>query len=188
MKLRPIHLPPVQSFALGNGLGVKLVRHPRVPMATMRLLIRAGSDADPKGREGLADLTAQLLRRGTRKRSARALDEAVERIGGSLAIGCGADWLAMRISAPGVYLEPLLGLLAELIRSPKWDAAEFRSTRARALAELASDRDDPELVADRAIARQVWGAHPYGRAGSGTLASVGRLKRSDVSGYHEEHL
>jgi zinc protease len=188
VNLRPIRLPPVHAWALGNGLNVQLVPHARVPLVAMRMLLRAGSDADPKGREGLADLTAQLLRRGTKRRSARALDEAIEQIGGSLGIGCGADWLALRISAPSAYLDRLLALLAEVIRSPKWDASELRSTRARALAEIASDRDDPEWVVDRALARQVWGLHPYGKDGSGTLASVARIRRSDVAAFHEQWL
>jgi zinc protease len=182
--LRPLRLPPVYRERLANGLEVILVRHGASPLMSARLVIRAGSVCDPPGKEGLADLTAQLLRRGSLRRSAEALDEAVEFVGGSLSVGAAADWLSVRVSGPSVHARQLLDVLAEVIREPRFDGKEVEGARTRTAAELASDRDDAAAIADKAMARHLWGSHPYGNDGSGTPTSVGRLRREDVVAFH----
>src|SRR5215467_2943591 len=57
---RKVNFPPYQMQTLPNGLQVIAVLHHEQPAVSMRLLVRAGSAADPKGRTGLAHVTASL--------------------------------------------------------------------------------------------------------------------------------
>ena len=66
---------------LGNGLKVRTVEHPGVPVVTFVMQINGGLGADPAGREGLASLTADMVDEGTGMLSAIDISDALARIG-----------------------------------------------------------------------------------------------------------
>src|SRR6516165_3345158 len=67
---RSVNFPPYQIQTLPNGLQVIAVLHHEQPAVSMRLLVRAGSAADPQARTGLAHMAAALLDQGTTTQSA----------------------------------------------------------------------------------------------------------------------
>src|SRR6185295_6558636 len=67
---RDVAFPPYEIKTLPNGLEVVVVLHHEQPIVSLRLLVRAGSAADPHDKEGLASLLASLLDQGTTTRSA----------------------------------------------------------------------------------------------------------------------
>src|SRR5688572_26000942 len=67
-----LKLPPIETFQLGNGLEVFVVKSDRVPVMSMHLAIRAGRMHEPRARLGVAELTADMLVKGTKKREALA--------------------------------------------------------------------------------------------------------------------
>src|SRR5262249_51695384 len=66
-----IHLPPHEKVVLKNGLTVLLLEKHGVPIVDFYAVVKTGSTADPAGQEGLAAVTAGLLRKGTRSRTAQ---------------------------------------------------------------------------------------------------------------------
>src|SRR3970040_2060813 len=70
-----------------NGITLLVAERPAIPIVTVRVYVRAGSVFDPPAHAGVATLTAELLTRGTEKRTGNQIDEAIEFVGGSL----GAD-------------------------------------------------------------------------------------------------
>ena len=69
---RDSKFPPYELQTLTNGLQVVAILHHEQPAVTMRLLIRAGTSSDPKGKLGLAHLVASLLDQGTKSKSAES--------------------------------------------------------------------------------------------------------------------
>jgi hypothetical protein len=72
-----LDLPPAQERTLPNGLRLVVVEHHELPVVDAALLVHAGTEADPVGKEGLATLTAALLDEGTATRSALAIADQV---------------------------------------------------------------------------------------------------------------
>src|SRR5262249_48963293 len=132
------------------------------------------------------DFTLRLLRRGTRKRSADALDDAIERVGGSLEAGSFEDFSFLGLTVPVPHLLGLIDVLAEMIHSPAFPVREVRSARARTLGELRNDLDDPGAVADRALLPALWGKHPYGHDVAGGVRSVSRFDRPKIARLEQE--
>jgi zinc protease len=159
-----------------------------VPLVAVRLVIEAGASWDPPGQEGLADFTVRLLRRGTVRRDAHAIDEAVEFVGASLGLFADEDHLALTLTTPAEHLPSMLEVLAELVSEPSFPEEEVRTERERTLGQFANDIDDPSLLADRAVIRTAWAGHPYGHDVSGTRASVARFVRQDPVEFHRERL
>ncbi len=65
-----LHLPPHEKIVLKNGLTVLLMEKHGVPLINVFAIVKTGAAADPAGEEGLASVTASLLRKGTKTRTA----------------------------------------------------------------------------------------------------------------------
>ena len=70
-----------EKMILKNGMTVLLMEKRGVPMVRFAAIVKAGSTADPVGQEGLASVTAGLLRKGTNKRSAQKFAKDLDFIG-----------------------------------------------------------------------------------------------------------
>jgi zinc protease len=174
-----------ESHRLKNGLTVIALRRGSVPLVGLRLAFPAGSAHAGSGRSGLAELTAQLLRRGCRGRAVHAIDEALETLGADLAVGVDDDATRLGLTVPTARLEPALELLLRLAASPTFPVAELLSQRRRTLASIRSGLDDAGEVAERALNRELFRGHPYERPIEGWSREVAKLSRSDVVGFQK---
>ena len=85
--------------------------------------------------------------------------------------------MALALTTPAEHLPAMLEVLGGAGAGAQLPArTRFDTERERSLAQFANDVDDPWLLADRALQRTVWGAHPYGHDVAGTRASVARLR------------
>lgn len=172
-----------QTHLLKNGLTVIALRRGAVPLVGLRLAFSSGSAH--AGRSGLAELTAQLLRRGCRGRSVHAIDEALETLGTDLAVGVDDDATRLALTVPSARLQPALELLVRLAESPAFPEAELLSQRRRTLASIRSGLDDAAEVAERALNRELFRGHPYERPIEGWSHEVARLRRNNLVGFHK---
>ena len=177
----------LHRFQTPGGLPVTVAQRGRIPLVAVRLVLASGAAGDPAGKEGLADFTMRLLRRGTAHRDAHALDEAIEFVGASLGLFAGEDQVAIALTTPAEHLPAMLEVLSELVRVPSFPEEEVRTERERSLGQFANDVDDPSLLADRALLRTAWAGHPYGHDVSGTRASVSRFGSEDPVSFHAAH-
>jgi len=182
--LAPLSLPPRLEQRLDNGLTVLAAERSRLPLASACLVLPAGSARDPKGKAGLTDFVVELLRRGTERYSARAIDEAVELMGVDLRLECSPDATYLTATAPSEHLPTVLSLMAELVESPAFEAKEVEQGRKRTVARLMTELDDPTILAADAVARVGYGKHPYARPGRGLPSEVATFTRRDCRELH----
>jgi zinc protease len=184
---RPLELPAFERHSLSNGLPVVLVSMREVPVVEVVLVVRAGATADPAGREGLANMTAEMLDEGASGRDALALADAVDFLGATLETG--ADWDASTVSlrVPVSRLGEALPLMADVALRPDFPEKELARLRKEALTDLLQARDVPGRIASRALAEAVFGkAHRYGRPEAGDAASISGFSVADLSAFHKE--
>jgi zinc protease len=173
-----------ETRQLANGLTLIVLSRGAVPLVGLRLAFRAGSALAGVGRSGLAELTAQLLRRGSRGRTARAVDEELETLGTDLGVGVDDDSTRLSLTVPSARLEPALDLLLGLAAKPTFPEAELSSERKRTLASIRSGLDEASGVAERALHLELFRGHPYEMPIEGWSRDVSRLRRKDVVGFH----
>ena len=81
-------LPPYTKHKLENGVTLLLMERHQLPLVNFVWIMKSGgSICDLEGREGLASLTAQLLRKGTKNRSSDQISEELDFVGASLGAG-----------------------------------------------------------------------------------------------------
>jgi zinc protease len=172
--------PIAHREVLPNGIVLLVAERPAVPIVVARLWMAAGAIEDPPPHSGLANLTGALLTRGTAKRSGPEVDSTIEFVGGGLEAGAGRDGLTVSLSVLRKDLGLGLDLLAEVVLSPSFPEDEFTRKVAQTQAAIKRSEEDPGTVASRALARLVFGSHPYAQPVEGTQESVARITRDDV--------
>ncbi len=176
--------PLANREVLPNGAVLIVAERPAIPIVVVRVSMPGGAVRDPADAAGLANLTAELLTRGTAHRSGPELDRAIEFVGGGLDAGAGRDGVIVTLSVLKKDLTLGLDLLAEVLREPTFPADELARKVADIQASLRRAEQNPDTVAARTLGPLMFPGHPYGLPPAGTVESVGKLTREQVVAFH----
>ena len=182
-----LELPPYTRATLDNGLVVYIMPTHRLPLVDFRIVVRTGSVCDPKGKEGLASLTADLLTQGAGARDARQIAEDIAFVGGSLDATAGTEQMVLTCEVLKKDFATGLELLRDVTLAPTFPAEEVARRRDEALGAIASQRDDPGTVANRELGPFLLGTSPLAHPIDGWEKSVKTLVPDDVVGFHERY-
>jgi zinc protease len=146
---------------IGNGLRVLAVRKPGVPLVEARLSIPfAGTDPM---HPATAEVLAETLLTGTRRRDRVAIDTELALIGGELGTVVDPERLAISGTALADGLPTLLDVLADVLTAASYPDTEVRREAERIGERLAVARTQPRVIAREALQRHRYGDHPYTR-------------------------
>ncbi len=184
---RSVKFPQPVETTLPNGLRVVAVEHTGVPVVTAELMIRSGGEVDPANLSGLADVTAGLLTKGTARRTAPQIAEAIDALGGSL--NSDADWdvSTATVTVMSSKIGAALEILSDVVRNPVFSDEEIDRYRQQAIDDLTVTMAQPGPLATLVAARVLYGNAPYGHPLAGTPESLGRMKRDDIVKLHDEY-
>ena len=184
---RPVTFPPYEIRKLSNGMQVVLVNQSEQPVISVRMIVRAGAAQDPKGKNGVAMLTATLLDQGAGSRNAEQIAEQIDFIGGALGTGAGTDLTYVNAVVMNDSYAVALDLVSDIVQRPTFAPEEIERQRQQALSALKVSSEDPEAVASQVIDRLIYGFHPYGMPGNGTVQSLMSLTRQDFVDFHKQY-
>ena len=181
---KPLTLPKITQRLLPNGLSLVIVEQHEIPGVDASLVIRTGTEADPKGKAGLATLTAVLLDEGAGTRDALGVAEQIGYLAIALSTGAGFDRSTVSMHSSKATLDSAMGLMADVVLRPTFAEKEFLRIRSERITGLLQEQDRGPAMADRAFAALVYGeAHPYGQSTIGTKESTESLTRDDVQAF-----
>lgn len=178
--------PPLERRTLDNGALLLVSEQHALPLIVVQVLVDAGARRDPGGKEGLANLTADLLTEGTKTRSAAQISEATDFIGASLGTSADTDFASLSLGVLAKDLGTGLDLLTDILLHPTFPEAEVTRRREATLAALKEGEDDPGNVAQRAFVGTLFRGEPYGHLAIGSPGSVRRLTRNDLLSFYTE--
>ncbi len=182
--LPEVKIPTPVTETLANGLRVFILPDHRQPTVTFRLLIKSGAYFDG-AKPGLADLTAELLNKGTSTLSADEFASQTDFLGARVEADAADDSLDLTASGLSRDAGALLGFLKGAALDPAFRAEEVEKEKTRTLADLAQKRANPSDLAARLRDQLLYGKHPYGA--SPTPESVRSLTREDLAAFHSAH-
>jgi zinc protease len=184
---RDVKFPAYEMRTLPNGLQVVAVLHHEQPVVSMRMLVRAGSALDPKGKPGLSTVAAALLTQGTTTKSARQMNDEMDFIGGEMNAGAGPDLTFINTVVMKDSFETGLQMLSDMARHPAFAQEEIARQRQQMVSGLQVSLDDPEFVGNAVFDRLVYGVHPYGLPDSGTPETLATITRDDLVAFHRRN-
>ncbi|MGD0265109.1 MAG: pitrilysin family protein [Candidatus Methylomirabilota bacterium] len=174
-----------QREVLPNSMVLLVSEKHGVPIATVSMLIRAGSILDPPDKPGVANLVAELITQGTTTRTAPQISEAIEFVGGSLSVDAGQELTTISLSVLSKDLDLGLNLLADILQNPTFAPAEIERKKQEVIAGIKRDQEDPGTVSWQAFLKLIYGTNPYGHPVEGAEATVPAITREDLVRFHE---
>jgi zinc protease len=159
-----------------------------LPLVTMTVTFCAGSVADPAGKEGLARVSARMLRRGAEGLTNEQIEERIDRLGGELGVDAGQSAISLSAEVISRNLDPFVDLVATLLQKPTFPEEEIGRVVREMQAEIVDSRDSDRSLASRALRRTLFADHPYGRRVSGSIASLEKIGRADVTAWYAKNL
>ena len=183
---RPVIWPPRVHRTLSNGLEVVLVESHTIPKFTGELFFRSGNAITAATAPGLADMTATVARTGTERRTSRAIEEDLRRMGSDLSSGAGADNSVISFAGLVDYSNDLLGLVSELAQRASFPSEEFERERRQLIEGLRIERTTPSFLASERLRRVLFGAHPYGTI-SPTEEQVTNYRLGQLQEFYQRH-
>ena len=173
-------LPQVVEQRLANGMRLVTVERHDLPLVTAQLVAIGGAGFDRPDRAGTGNLSAELLTKGTRTRSAEEIARAVESLGGSISASGERDGASVGITVKSDQLAPAMAILADVATAPSFAPAEIERARTQAIDGVTVQMQNPAQLAALVATRAVFGGLPYGAPLNGTPTSLKAIERDDI--------
>jgi predicted Zn-dependent peptidase len=172
---------------LANGLTVVSHARPDVETVSLGLWIGAGSRSESLAEHGVAHFLEHMAFKGTDRRSAQAIAEEIEAVGGELNAATGVDSTAYYARVLRQDFGLALDILSDIILAPRFDRTEFSRERDVILQEIASAQDSPEDMVFDLAQTTAFPDQPAGRPILGTVESVKGFKSTHLKSYLSTH-
>lgn len=190
MSNRQVHYPGPETIhrtVLDNGITVLVYENFTVESFVLQGVVRAGALAHGRDKAGLADFTAEMLMRGTRRFSFEEIYEALEAAGASLGFDSGYHTVGFSGNGLVEDLDLVLTLAAEALRYPTFPEDHLSKVRGEILTHLQIRANDTARMAGLAFRENLYGDHPYGCSVYGYPDTVQAITRADMAALHEAY-
>ena len=179
---KSVNIPAVKEAKLKNGLTIAVVEKPSVPIITAQLLVRSGASVEPSARAGLADMTASMLTKGTKTRTAEQIAEQMEFLGASIDSGAGWNSSSVTMSVTSDKFDQAMAIMADVALNPSFTQKELDLLRSQSLDELKYNLTQPAFLANYVASVRAFGEHPAG----GTSGSLEAISQADLQTFYKD--
>ena len=186
LPMGPVAFPAFVERTLSNGAQVLVVENHEQPVVSLNIYMRgAGSTSDPEGKTGVAELTAALLRSGTKTKSSLQIAQTFDGMGAQSFANAGPDWASLSVTALKADIDAAWATAADMLVNTTFPADEFETQRKRTLTNLQVQLSQPAQLASRVFTQRVYGQHPYARLSS--TASLRGITREDLVSFYNTY-
>jgi predicted Zn-dependent peptidase len=168
---------------LKNGLTVATAEMPHMLSVSVGLWIGVGSRYEPAPLNGVCHFIEHLLFKGTKKRSAKEISQAVEGIGGYLNAFTSEETTCFHARACHDRFDELLDVLLDMLLDSRFDPVEIGKEREVIKEEMAMYLDEPQHHVQELLNATLWPGQPLGRPITGTEQTLDAMTRADLAGY-----
>ena len=177
----------IQVHTLPNGLQIALIPDHRVPLVHLQAAVRAGLPSETPATNGLNQLLASTLPKGTATRSAQEIAITLESLGASISAGTGNNALLVQAGGLAPDLATIAAVFSEVLVSPSLPADAIVREKASQLAALEEAMQDPLHAGFRALRHAAFNGTGYGLDSLGSPESLAALDRAALAAHHARH-
>jgi len=181
-----VKFPSYYEKMLPNGLKVIVIENHEQPIVYVSFVVKSGSTYDGE-LPGLASVTAELLTKGTKTRSATQIAEEIDFVGGSL--NATASWDATNVSV--LVLKKYLGvgvdILQDVVLNPTFPEEEIERVKTQRLASIKQSKAEAGYLAGVRFSKELFAGHPYANESGGNEESIQKMKRDDLVKFYQTH-
>jgi zinc protease len=177
---------PIQKIELANGLKLLIKSDSRLPFVEFRAVLQGGVLAESPANNGITMLLANMLLKGTAKRSAEKIVTEIESIGGHIDSYGGNQSFGVSAEVLSSDFATALDIVSDVLLNPAFPANELDREREIHLANIAARKDDMLKTAGVAMRRKLFGDSTYGLDPLGTEETIQKISAADLRAYHQK--
>ena len=179
---------PIARTTLGNGIPLVVREDRRLPFIYVSIAMGGGILSEEESNNGITQLAADLLTRGTKKRNAMQIADETESRGASISGFAGRNSFGLNAHALAEDAGMLMELVADCLRHPQFPTDELEKQRGRQVASIRQQAEQPMFLAQEKLRAQLFPGHPYRLNTLGTETSLAGIQRESLLAYYQRHL
>jgi predicted Zn-dependent peptidase len=179
-------LPEARRLTLENGMVIYFAEDHERPVVNIRALVKTGTVHDPEGKEGVAELTGEVMRiGGTEKTNSEDMDSRLDFLAARAAISMTRDACQVHFSVMSQDLGEGLNLLSQILIRPIFEQKKFDLALELKKEDIRRLKDNPQRLAFREFNRLLYRNGPWGRFTS--AKSLENIERADLVRFHSRY-
>lgn len=186
-KPKDVEFPDYFDTTLPSGINILVIENNKIPAVSIRLVFTNAGSYNDGDKSGLASITAELLTKGTKKRSATQIAEDIDFLGASLSAGSDWDGSYVSLSCLKKHLDKAIDVLTDVVINPVFDEEEINRVKEQRITSIIQSKDDAGSLSDKLFNKVVFGNHPYAQPPDGTEQSIQKLSKSDLENFYKSH-
>jgi predicted Zn-dependent peptidase len=168
---------------LDGGLTVATAEMPHMRSISLGVWLGIGSRYEPPHLNGVCHFIEHLLFKGTRRRSAKDISQAVEGIGGYLNAFTSEETTCFHARACHDRFEELLNVLMDMLLHSRFAPPDIAKEREVIKEEIAMCLDEPQHHVQELLNATLWPDQPLGRPITGTERTLDAMNRPQLLRY-----
>jgi zinc protease len=180
-----LRTPDVWEASTDNGIDVYGIKDSELPLVRFQLSIAGGQYLDSLDAPGAANLTAEILTKGTASMTTAELEDALASLGAELDVFTTAESFVFSGQTLARNFDDVMDLLSKVVLTPRWDEEEFDLAKSRTVNAITAAKADPRSIAEAAYRVITFGEdHILSRDALGTEESVKNFTIDDLKAWY----
>lgn len=176
----------VQLHTLSNGFRIVTEHMPSLQSAAIGLWVLAGGRHERVEQNGIAHFLEHMAFKGTKRRSALQIAEAIEDVGGYMNAYTSREVTAYYARVLEADVPLALDVIADIVLNPVFDEREIETERGVILQEIGQSMDTPDDIIFDWLQEEAYPDQPLGRTILGPAERVRSFTRDDLAGFVAE--
>ncbi|MCX6353362.1 MAG: pitrilysin family protein [Candidatus Aureabacteria bacterium] len=175
--------PSYESSVLPSGMRVVTCEMPSMESVALGLWVGIGGRYEERKKNGISHFLEHILFKGTRKRSALEISQAIESVGGSLNGFTGEEYTCYMAKVIHRHLKRAADVLTDMFLHPVVRSEDVEKERIVIREEINMYRDTPQHHVMDLLNEVLWTDHPLGRPLVGTPETILTITQNDLRMY-----
>jgi predicted Zn-dependent peptidase len=173
----------VKETRLANGIRVVTAALPRVQSVAIGVWVGVGGRYESPKLSGISHFIEHLLFKGTEKRSARDISQAIEGRGGFCNAFTQEEITCYYARVAYDHTWKALDILSDMYLHPRFDQGDIDREKGVIVEEIMMYRDQPEHVVQEMLTENMWRDHELGRPLIGTPETLKNITRDQIMAF-----
>jgi len=177
----------VQLTTLPNGFRIVSEHMPGLQSAAIGVWVLAGARHEEASQNGIAHFLEHMAFKGTKRRSALQIAEAIEDVGGYINAYTSREVTAYYVRVLKEDVPLALDVVADILRNPVFDPREIEVERGVILQEIGQAADTPDDIIFDWLQEKAYPDHPLGRTILGAEERVRGFAKPDLERFVDQY-
>ncbi|MEA3489295.1 MAG: pitrilysin family protein [Candidatus Omnitrophota bacterium] len=171
---------------LKNGMKIIVRRKDRLPLVSVTLAVSGGLRAEDTENNGISNLTASLLLKGTKKRKESEIIPAIEAEGGIIGAFSGFNSLGVSMDIMAGDLGEGLDIFEDVVKNSVFPREEITKQKKKIIAAIKEQKKDIFGNGMIHLRKLLYGDHPYAMRIKGEVRTVEPITRENIAVFYRE--